>query len=558
MDGLPTKLPTDPDALIALLKKQQRTIEKQQKTLQRTKKKAERSDARVERFRKRLASKEGHIQRLEERLRELLIKRFGKSSERFNPDQFILFNEAEEQVAEDDVADDNPADDDGAQISVGRHTRRRKKKSHALPEHLPRVDVEHTLEEDELQCHCGNALERIGEEVHEQLSIIPQQHYVIRHIRPKYACSCKECIRTASMPAQPLPACQVAPQMLAHIMVSKYLDGLPLYRQEKIAERSDLVLPRAKLARWIIDGSAVFQPLINLLIDTFFSYDIALSDDTRIQVLKEDGRSAENQSALWIRRGGPPDCPVVLVDYAASKSGTTAHGLLRDFRGTLVCDGATNFNLAVRSNDLRVALCNDHARRRFRRVYDKLSKQDKGSALGSIAGQGMLHYKKLYAIETQIKELSVEHKLAARQEQALPLWAEFIDWANTVHSEGVSHPGTMDALSYLIKHATELQTYCTDGRLPISNIQSEHVAKTIAIARKNFMFSDTVAGAEASARVFSLIETARANGHNPQRYLSVLLTELPNICRVEDVEALLPWNMTPDEVSSRYAQYPAP
>ena len=116
----------------------------------------------------------------------------------------------------------------------------------------------------------------------------------------------------------------------------------------------------------------------------------------------------------------------------------------------------------------------------------------------------------------------------------------------------------MDALSYLIKHATELQTYCTDGRLPISNIQSEHVAKTIAIARKNFMFSDTVAGAEASARVFSLIETARANGHNPQRYLSVLLTELPNICRVEDVEALLPWNMTPDEVSSRYAQYPAP
>lgn len=143
-------------------------------------------------------------------------------------------------------------------------------------------------------------------------------------------------------------------------MVAKYLDGLPLYRQEKIAARSDLKLPRAKLARWIIDGSTVFQPLINLLIDTFFSYDIALSDDTRIQVLNEQGRSAENQSALWIRRGGPPDCPVVLVDYAASKSGATAYKLLSEFHGTLVCDGASNFNLAVRSNQLRVALCNDH------------------------------------------------------------------------------------------------------------------------------------------------------------------------------------------------------
>ena len=557
MDGLPTTLPTDPDALISLLKKQQRTIEKQQKTLQRTQKKAERSEARVERFRKRLASKEGHIQKLEERLRELLVKRFGKSSERFNPDQFVLFNEAEEQAAAD-AADEEIQDDNSGDITIGSHTRRRKKNSHALPDHLPRVTVEHSLDEDELHCRCGNALERIGEQVHEQLSIIPQQHYVIRHIRPTFACSCKECIRTASMPAQPLPACQVAPQMLAHVMVSKYLDGLPLYRQEKIAERSDLVLPRAKLARWIIDGSAVFQPLINVLIDTFFSYDIALSDDTRIQVLNEEGRSADNQSALWIRRGGPPDCQVVLVDYAASKSGATAYGLLSEFRGTLVCDGATNFNLTVRSNDLRVALCNDHARRRFRRVYDKLSKHDKGSALGSIAGQGLLHYKKLYAIETQIKELSTEHKLAARQEQALPLWTEFVDWANKVHSEGVRHPGTMDALSYLLKHASDLQRYCYDGRLPISNIQSEHVAKTIAIARKNFMFSDTVAGAEASARVFSLIETARTNGHNPQRYLSVLLTELPNISRVEDVEALLPWNLTPGQVNGRYALYPAP
>ena len=411
MDGLPSQLPNDPDALIALLKKQQRTIEKQQKSLQRTEARAERSDARVERFRKKLASKEGHIQQLEERLRELLTKRFGKSSERFNADQYSLFNEAEEQAAEDASGQDT----ENEEVNVGALKRNVKKKSHALPAHLPRVEVEHELDDDEKQCHCGKTLERIGEQVHEQLSIIPQQHYVIRHIRPKYACSCKECIITAKMPAQPLPACQVSPQMLAHVMVSKYTDGIPLYRQEKIAERSELSLPRARNARWIIDSSALFQPVLNLFMDTFFSYDIAMSDDTRLQVLKEDGRLAQSLSALWIRRGGPPGCPVVLVDYAASKSGETAYGLLSEFNGTLVCDGASNFNEVVRKNNLKVALCNDHARRRFRRVYDKLSVKDKASAIGSIAGQGMTRYKALYKIERDIKDLSPDEKRTARQ-----------------------------------------------------------------------------------------------------------------------------------------------
>jgi transposase len=549
MDGLPEQLPTDPAKLVKLLEKQQRFITKQQRKL-------DRSEKRTERYRKKVVSKDTLIQKLEERLRELLQKRFGHSSERFDG-QFSLFNEAEltdEEAAALAAAESDEEDD----VTVPEHTRKRKKKSHALPEHLERVDVLHDLDESQKHCPCGQKLERIGEDIHEHLSIVPQVFYVTRHIRPKYACSCKECIRTATMPAQPLPACKVAPQMLAHTMVSKYLDGLPLYRQEKMAQRVGLELPRAKLARWIIDGSAVFQPLLNLLMDTFFGYDIAMSDDTRIQVLNEKGRNPENLSALWIRRGGPPDKPVVLVDYSASKSGNAAYTLLSEFRGTLVCDGASNFNQAIQRNGLSVALCNDHARRRFRRVYDKLSQEDKAGALGSIAGQGMTHYKHLYALEAKLKDLPPEQRLIARQEQALPYWTTFIAWAKQKHAEGVRHPGTMDALSYLIKHADNLQTYCHDGRLPISNIKSEHVAKTIAIARKNFMFSDSEAGAEASARVFGMIETARANGHNPQRYLSVLLTELPNISKVEDVEALLPWNLSPEIVAQRYASYPAP
>lgn len=547
MDGHPNRSPKDPSELLALIEQQQRTIASLSKSVASKDKQLARKD-------KELIKSHDQVQQLEERIRALLISRFGRKSEKFNPDQFQLFNEAE-LLAAFDTATDNSQDTD---ITVGAHSRKRKKSPHALPAHLPRVDVEHDLDEDQKQCSCGNTLHKIDEEVLEQLSIIPQQYYVIRHRKAVYACSCKQCMRTAKMPVQPLPRCQVSAQMLCYLMVSKYLDGLPLYRLEKMGKRSAIELPRARLARWLIDGSAVFQPLLNLLIDSFFSYDIAMSDDTGIQVLKEANRAAHSQSALWIRRGGPPDKPVVLVDYAASKSGETAYGLLSEFHGTLVCDGASNFNLSVRRNGLSVALCNDHARRRFRRVYDQLSKEDKATAQGSIAGIGLAKYKKLYQIESEIKELTAEQKHAARQAQALPHWESFIAWAKQVQAEGVRHPGTRDALSYLIKHTESLQTYCHDGRLPISNIKSEHVAKTIAIARKNFMFADTPAGAEASAKMFSMIETARANDHNPQHYLTVLLSELPNISCVEEVEALLPWNLTPEEASHRYHRYPAP
>lgn len=223
-----------------------------------------------------------------------------------------------------------------------------------------RVDVVHDLPEQDKHCVCGSPLQPIGEDVHEQLCVIPQQYYVLRHRKLKYGCRCKAGIRSAVLHKQPIPGSQASPALFAYIMVSKFLNGLPLYRLEQMAKREGLDLPRAKLARWMIQGSTVFTPIINYCVDTLFSHDICWSDDTRIQVLKETGRSPENQSALWIRRGGPPDKPVVLVDYAVSKSGKTAYQLLSDFNGSLVCDCATNFNLAVNENKLTPVLCNDH------------------------------------------------------------------------------------------------------------------------------------------------------------------------------------------------------
>ncbi|MGI9303383.1 MAG: IS66 family transposase [Gammaproteobacteria bacterium] len=493
---------------------------------------------------------------LEEKLRLLQQQRFGRRSEKYPGQQELqLFNEAELLQAQPE-----PEAESADTITVPAHTRKRKKPRVLAPD-LPRCEVIYDLPEADKQCtRCGKTLSHIDNEELEQLAVIPQQYYVIVHVKKKYACSCKGCIRTAGMPAQPLPASQASPQLLAHIMVSKYHDGLPLPRQEKMALREGLELSRAKLARWLISVAALFQPIWNLLQDTLFSYDIAQSDETGIQVLKEHGRRPENKSYLWIRRGGPPDRPVVLVDYSPSRSGETAHGLLEEFRGYLVCDAYEGYSPTIRTNGLLPVFCNDHARRKFVDVMKSLTKDSRHPerAKDWIANQAIERYKPLYRIEREIKELSVQAKYEARQARAVPLWDAFIEWAEKMQAEGVAHQGTREALNYLITHAEGLRRYCDDGRLPISNILAEHTAKTIAVARTNFLFADTPAGAESSARIYSLLETAKANGHHTQRYLSVLLTELPNAACVEDIESLLPWNITPEEISRRYATYPAP
>ena len=168
------------------------------------------------------------------------------------------------------------------------------------------------------------------------------------------------------------------------------------------------------------------------------------------------------------------------------------------------------------------------------------------------------YYRTLYRIEAELKGREPLDTLQHRQLHAVPLWDEFIAWAQRVLLEGVVDTGTRDALKYLLKHADGLRRYCTDARLPISNILSEHVAKTIALARKNFLFADTPAGATASAVLYSLLETAKANDHHPHRYLSVLFAELPNASTVADYEALLPWNISPEDIERRYADFPSP
>ena len=242
---------------------------------------------------------------LTEQLNLALARRYASSSEKLSPDQISLFNEAEldSQVASDTDASAEPDEDE---ITVAAHQRKKRGRK-PLPDHLPRVDVIHELAEDERRCdHDGQMLSEIGEVISEQLDIIPAKIQVTRHIRKKYACDCGQCIKTAALPAQPIPKSMASPGLLAHVTVSKYQDALPLYRQETILQRIGVDIPRATLANWMIRAGHLVQPLINLLQDRLISHDILQMDETTVQVLKESGKRAQSKSYLWLQRGGPP------------------------------------------------------------------------------------------------------------------------------------------------------------------------------------------------------------------------------------------------------------
>ena len=519
-----------------------------------------------------LAQKSYLIDKLEEIIARLQHRQWGASSER-HPDQveLSLFEEAEViamgGVGDDaDDGDDTEVADDETSSDAPAPTKPTRKRGgrRSPPKDLERVRVEHALVGEACRGACGAELVEIGEEVTEQLALVPEQHFVIQIVRKKYACSCKACgVSTAVAPTVPIPGSRASPEILAHAMVAKYLDGIPLARQERMARREGLELSRAKLARWLIAASAVLRPLYNLVSDELFEYDIVQSDDTGIQVLKEPGRAPSTRSALWIRRGGPPERPVVLVDYRETKSAAAGATLLDGVRAKtyLVVDAAQSFEAIARIHDLVPVLCNDHARRKFVEAARGARAAARGGGVpGSIAAKAVGFYKKLYRLEREAKRrgLTPAQRHHRRRSQAVPIWETFIGWARKTREAGVRDRGTRMALDYLLNHEAGLRRYCEDGRLPVSNIASEHVAKAIAVPRRNFLFADTPAGASASALIYSLIESARANGHEPRRYLTIALAELPSATSVEAIEKLLPWNVTAEEIGRRYAARPKP
>jgi transposase len=407
------------------------------------------------------------------------------------------------------------------------------------------VEVIHELPENERHCpHDGSLLTEIGEVTSEQLDIVPARIQVIRHIRKQYACRCGQCIKTAALPPQPIPKSMASPGLLAHITVSKYQDALPLYRQETILNRIGVDLPRATLANWMIQAGGLIQPLINLLRDRLLSYDILQMDETPVQVLKEPGKTAQSKSYLWLQRGGPPDQPVVLYDYDPGRGAGVPKRLLDGFQGYLQTDGYDGYNAVVAVNGLTHVGCMAHARRKF---DEAVKAQGKNRQRGK-AHRGLALIQKLYRIEKQARKLTPDARHDYRQRHAWPILDELRAWLDEALPQVPPTSATGRALNYLHSEWDKLIRYLDDGRLEIDNNGAENAIRPFVLGRKNWLFSASVKGVKASANLYSLIETAKANGLEPYAYLRHLFTELPKAETAEAIEVLLPGNLDTGQI----------
>lgn len=484
---------------------------------------------------------------LREELRLLKANKFGPRSEAAPTGQGQLFNEAEFFDTEPPA----PADEDET-IEVPAHRRKRGGRK-PLPENLPRVDVVHDLPDDKKVCpHDQTPLKHIGDDVSEQVEIIPQQVRVIRHIRKKYACPCcDEGVATAVMPPQPIPKSLAAPATLAFLITSKFVDGLPLYRVEKMLSRLDIDISRQTLARWVIQSSLLIQVLINLLQDQMLDSDLIHMDETRVQVLKEPDRPATRQSFFWIQRGGPPDKPIILFDYDPSRSAAVPLRLLDGFSGILMTDAYTGYDAVVRANQLIHAGCWAHARRKFDEAIKAQTPKGKKAKAGK-ATRALGFIRKLYRVERLATDqaLSPTERLAFRRKHAQPIIDELQAWLQVSMTQVPPKSAIGKALAYLNNQWGTLTVYLTDGRIPIDNNPAENAIRPFVIGRKAWLFADTVAGAKASANLYSLVESAKANGLEPYRYLRYVFTHLPAANSIEAFEALLPTRVDPEMINT--------
>lgn len=484
-----------------------------------------------------IAEQAKRIALLEETVRLQQQKRFGRSSEKSSPDQQEMFNEAEladaaEQVLSEQASASTPSAKTAAPVN-------KKPGRKPLPGDLPRIRIEHDVPEAERHCPCGCQRTLIGEDTSEQLDIIPAKVQVIVNVRKKYACkACEGKIITAALLPQPIPKSNASPGLLAHVAISKFQDALPLYRQEAILQRSGIELGRNTLARWMIKSGELIQPLINLLEERLLSHPVMHCDETSVQVLKEPGKEATSKSYMWVQVGGPPTQPIRLFHYAASRSSHVARDLMAGYQGYLQTDDYAGYNSIVVENGITQLGCWAHARRKFIDAQKAGSKNKKAGK----AEMAISFIRKLYAVEKQIAEQPPEDKHQARQQQAKPVLEELRAWLDkTLHS--TLPKGLLGkALCYLDKNWDKLTVYIEDGRLNIDNNPAENAIRPFVVGRKNWLFSATVPGAKASANLYGLIETAKANNVDPYGYLRHVFKELPRAQTVEQIEQLLPWN----------------
>lgn len=480
-----------------------------------------------------IQSQKARIAILEEQLKLQKIKQYGRSSEQ-QPDQLGFFDEAE-------TLDVEPEEETAA-------PKKKPSGRKGLNPNIPRIQLRIELTPEEKD----GAIDTYFVKVKEELDIVPAKVQVKEILQEKAVFLDKEGLRkivSAQMPRHPLAKSIASINTLSYIIVAKYQDALPLYRLEKILMRYGGSVTRTTLANWLIRLSDQLLPLINLLREHQWQGDLIQADETRVQVLKEPGRSASSDKWMWLTRGGPPDQPCVLFEYDPSRSKEVPLRLLEGFNGYLQTDGYAGYNAVVKQQKLIHVGCWDHARRKFDEAEKAASDQKKNSSskrkttAPSKARVALSTINKLYVIEREIKALAAEEKYRLRQEKSIPILKELKAWLEKNHSKVVRDSLTWTAINYTLNQWDKLVRYCDSGELPISNILAENAIRPFCIGRRNWLFSDTPKGAKASALYYSLIETAKANGLEPYDYFQTILKQLPYADTVEKLEALLPWNL---------------
>lgn len=463
------------------------------------------------------------FEQLEEYVRFLQRSRFAAKSERLDhPNMKPLFDEPE--------APKTPETKEAKETEVKSHTRKYSRKS--IPDHLPREDIICDLSEEEKQCPCcQEQMIKTHEKFSEKLNVKPAQYSVKRFITPVYACKgCSE-VKQAKLPAHPIPKCGVTIDTLAYIAVSKYLDSLPLYRLEKIFAREGVEISRDKMSRWIVQIGKILCPLKDLLHKKLLDGAYVAMDETSMQVLKEKGRRPDQKGHMFVQaREGPPGKKITIFHYESSRSMPVVSSYLEGFNGSLLTDGLASYqSFSALQPGVSHGGCWAHARRKFHAAV-KGKKNNQGIAKTML---GLI--KELFVLEKQLEGKSKKEIQNVRTEKSKIVINQIEELWNREILKIPKKSLTGEGLHYLKNQWQYLTCFLKDPQLPIHNNYVERQIKQVVIGRKAWMFADTIEGAEASATLFSLLNTAKENGINPTQYLIKTLEKIESTKILDDL-----------------------
>lgn len=475
---------------------------------------------------------EQQYENLQRQVANLIHGKYGKSSEKL-PEGYIQLNLLDENKSiEKQVEDPN----NESAIEIITYNRKKRNGHRNIPDDLLRVRIEYKLENLNCPCGCGNQLHKIGEVITEQLEIVPAKIYVKQHVRFKYAgCAHQNQVITANMPNQPIDKGYAGPGLLADVLVKKYDDHLPLYRQSEILARHDIDISRQTLCGWVMQCSDILQPLVEAMKPDLLLSPKIHTDDTVIPVL-EEGRDSTKEGRLWGYLGCGP--PIVIYDYSPNRQQKWAEEFLRNYKGYLQADAYTGYDKIYAAGNIIEVACMAHARRKFFEIVQTNTKL--GCSKDGIAVTALSYIGKLYVIESKIRQLDPLAKKALRRRKAKPILKDYKKWLLQKSKRVLPKSPLGHAITYTLKNWIALTRYLGNGILDIDNNAAERLMRPITVGRSNYTFAGNDRGGKAAAIIYSLIETCKLNNINPYEYLRDILTKLPNTLN-RDIKSLLPY-----------------